>query len=168
MKEKALMTAPFNIAQSQTSVQPSASQDETAIRHLFQNLIISWNKGDAQAYAAQFTEDSDYIAFDGSHFKGRKANADNHQKLFDSFLKGSTLEGQGITDLRFLSPEVALLHMIGTVKLKWQKKPAPGRLSIQTLVAVKQDGEWKFAAFHNSRIQKRTWLETLLLMLGRK
>jgi uncharacterized protein (TIGR02246 family) len=146
----------------------SKASDGAAIRQLFQNMITSWNKGDGEAYAAQFTEDSDYIAFDGTHFKGRKANAENHQKLFDSFLKGSTLEGQRVTDLRFLTPDVALLHMMGTVKLKWQKKPAPGRFSIQTMVAVKQNGEWKFAAFHNSRIQKRNWLMNLLLILGRK
>lgn len=144
------------------------AKDETALRQLFQNLVTSWNNGDGQAYAANFTEDSDYIAFDGTHFKGRKANADNHQKLFDTFLKGSTLEGQSITQLRFLTPEVALLHMTGTVKLRWQKKPSPGRLSIQTLVAVKQKDEWKFAAFHNTRIQKRNWLQTLLLMVGKK
>ncbi len=161
-------TAFTSTAQSYTPIQSTISQDEVAIRRLFQNLITSWNKGDGQAYASQFTEDCDYIAFDGSHFKGRKANAETHQKLFDTFLKGSTLEQQRITDLRFLTPEVALLHMVGTVKLKWQKKPAPGRLSIQTLVTVKQNGDWKFAAFHNSRIQKRNWLETLLLMLGRK
>jgi uncharacterized protein (TIGR02246 family) len=145
----------------------STTHDEAAIRELFENLLTSWNKGDTHAYAAQFTEDSDYIAFDGTHFKGRRVNAENHQKLFDTFLKGSTLEGQQITQLRFLTAEVALLHMTGTVELRWQKKPAPGRLSIQTLVAVKQRGEWKFAAFQNTRIQKRNWLETLLLVLGR-
>jgi uncharacterized protein (TIGR02246 family) len=146
----------------------SKASDEDAIRQLFQNLVTSWNKGDGGAYAAQFTEDSDYIAFDGTHFKGRKANAENHQKLFDTFLKGSTLEEQRITDLRFITPDVALLHMVGTVKLRWQKKPAPGRSSIQTLIAVKQNGEWKFAAFQNTRIQKRNWLMNLMLRMGRK
>ncbi len=146
----------------------TTKSDEATIRQLFQNLVSSWNRGDGGAYAAQFTEDSDYIAFDGTHFKGRKANAENHQKLFDTFLKGSTLEEQRITDLRFLSPDVALLHMVGTVKLRWQKKPAPGRLSVQTLVAVKQNGEWKFAAFHNSRIQKRNWFMSLMLRMGHK
>jgi uncharacterized protein (TIGR02246 family) len=150
------------------SDQSTAFQDEVAIRQLFENLVTSWNKGDGEGYAAQFTDDSDYIAFDGTHFKGRKANADNHQKLFDTFLKGSTLEQQRVTDLRFLSPDVALLHMVGTVKLKWQKRVAPGRFSIQTLVAVKQNGAWKIAAFHNTRIQKRNWLMNLLLLLGRK
>ncbi len=153
---------------SYTSNQSEVSQDEVAIRQLFQNLISSWKKGDGEAYAAQFTEDSDYIAFDGSHFKGRKANADHHQKLFDTFLKGSTLEKQQITSLRFLTPEVAVLHMVGTVKLHWQSKPSSGRFSIQTLVAVKQKSEWKFAAFQNTRIQPPNPIHTLMLMLGRK
>jgi uncharacterized protein (TIGR02246 family) len=152
-----------------TSANRSATtQDEAAIRQLVENLVSNWKKGDGGAYAAQFTEDSDYIAFDGTHFKGREANAEAHQKLFDTFLKGSTLEQQRITDLRFLKPEVAVLHMVGTVKLKWQKKPAPGRLSLQTLVAVKENTEWKFAAFHNTRIQKRNWFMNLLMIVGRK
>ncbi len=164
------MTSPSvsSATQRQVFKQSTIFQDEIAIRQLFENLIKSWNKGDGEAYASQFTEDSDYIAFDGTHFKGRRANADNHQKLFDTFLKGSTLEQQRITDLRFLVPDVALLHMVGTVNLKWQKRVAAGRFSIQTLVAVRQNGEWKFAAFQNTRIQKRNWLQTLLLMLGKK
>jgi uncharacterized protein (TIGR02246 family) len=88
--------------------------------------------------------------------------------LFDTFLKGSTLEGQGIDSLRFLKPDVALLYASGTVKLRWQSKPSPGRRSIQTLVAVREGEGWRFAAFHNTRIQKWTWLGNLLLILGRK
>lgn len=142
--------------------------DEAAVRRLFQQLIACWNRGDGSAYAALFTEDSDYVAFDGTHFRGRQVNADNHQRLFDTFLKGSTLEGQEINRLRFLTPDVALMHTTGTVKLRWQSRPAPGRRSIQTLVAVREGDGWRFAAFHNTRIQKRTWLGNLLLMLVRK
>ncbi len=146
----------------------SETNDEAMVRHLFDQLIACWNRGDGYAYAALFTEDSDYVAFDGTHFRGRQANAQNHQKLFDTFLKGSTLEGQEINRLRFLTSDVALLHTTGTVKLRWQSKPAPGRRSIQTLVAVRESEGWRFAAFHNTRIQKRTLVGTLLLMLGKK
>lgn len=146
----------------------SRAEDEGSVRQLFQQLIACWNRGDGQAYAALFTENSDYVAFDGTHFRGRQANADNHQKLFDTFLKGSTLEGQGIDRFRFLTPDIVLLHATGTVKLRWQSKPTPGRRSIQTLVAVREGEGWRFAAFHNTRIQRRNPLGTLLLMLGRK
>ena len=151
----------------QTSSAPQAN-DEAIVRHLFDQLIACWNRGDGCAYAALFTEDSDYVAFDGTHFRGRQANAQNHQKPFDTFLKGSTLEGQKINRLRFLTPDVALLHTTGTVKLRWQSKPAPGRRSVQTLVAVREPEGWRFAAFHNTRIQKRNAFANLLLVLGKK
>lgn len=158
---------PIPVLTQAVSPGPQAA-DEAAVRRLFRELIDCWARGDGHAYAALFTEDSDYIAFDGTHFRGRQANAVNHQKLFNTFLKGSTLAGQRIDRLRFLTPDVALLHMTGTVKLRWQSRPAPGRRSIQTLVAVKESEQWLFAAFHNSRIQKRNAFANLLLMLGRK
>lgn len=151
---------------STTPHYPTSPADQAALRDLFQGLIDSWNSGSGDAYAAQFTEDSDYIAFNGEHFKGRRKNAEVHQKLFDTFLKGSTLEGQDISSLRLLTPEVAILHAIGTVKLRWQKHPAPGRKAVQTLVAVKRDRTWRFAAFHNSRIARPNLLNTF--MLGRR
>lgn len=153
---------------STTPPYPISHADQAALHDLFQGLIDSWNSGSGDAYAALFTEDSDYIAFNGERFKGRQKNADVHQKLFDTFLKGSTLEGQHISSLRFLTPEVALLHATGTVKLRWQKRPAPGRKSVQTLIAVKRGGTWHFAAFHNSRIERPNPLNTLMLMLGRR
>jgi uncharacterized protein (TIGR02246 family) len=149
------------------TLDPPAKTDETAIRQLFTRLEEAWNAGDATAYGECFTPDSDYITFDGSHVQGRDANADAHRKLFETFLKGSKLTGQ-ISDLRFLSPDVAVLHATGNVKLRWQSRPAPGRESIQTYVAVKQDGAWRFAAFHNSRILQRDWYHYLGLILGRR
>lgn len=158
----------LNPVLEQAASPATRAADEAEVHQLFQRLIACWNCGDGHTYAALFTEDSDYVAFDGTHFRGRQANAQNHQKLFDTFLKGSTLEGQGIDRLRFLTPDVALLHTTGTVKLRWQSKPAPGRRSIQTLVVVREPEGWRFAAFHNTRIQKRTLVGTLLLMLGKK
>jgi uncharacterized protein (TIGR02246 family) len=146
---------------------PAIASDETAIRQLFMNLEHAWNAGDAIAYGACFTEDSDYVTFEGGHLQGRAANTNAHQKLFETFLKGSKLEGQ-ITDLRFLASDVAVLHATGNVKLRWQSRPAPGRKSIQTYVAVKQNGMWRFAAFHNARIAQRDWYHYLGLILGKR
>ncbi|MFZ0512980.1 MAG: hypothetical protein WAM14_15335 [Candidatus Nitrosopolaris sp.] len=42
--------------------QPSASEshDELVIRGLYQQMIDGWNKGNGQAFAAPYTEDSDF------------------------------------------------------------------------------------------------------------
>lgn len=146
---------------------PVRTSEETAILKLVVALEARWNAGDGTGYADLFTEDADYVAFNGAHAKGRFENARNHQQLFDTWLKDSVLEGE-IKDLRFLTPEVALLHLVGNVRLRWQRTPNPARDSIATLIAVKGNGEWRFAAFHNTRIERPSVLTKLMLMLGRK
>lgn len=130
------------------------SADEAAIRDLFRKLLDDWGRGDGYAYGSRFTEDADYVAFDGTHTKGRQEIAASHQQLFDKWVKGTKLVG-GIESIRFLSPEVTLVHATGSTIFPGEDKPRPSRDSIQTLVAVKRDGAWIFTAFQNSRIVRR-------------
>jgi uncharacterized protein (TIGR02246 family) len=135
--------------------------DETAIRELFQHLLDAWGNGDATAYAAQFTEGAEYVTFDGSHVKGRAAITTSHQPLFARWLKGTRLVGK-IISLRFVNADVALVHATGSTVFPGEAKSRPSRDSIQTLVATKHDGTWRFAAFHNTRIQRRSPLQWFL------
>ena len=92
------------------------------------------------------------IGFDGTHFKGRQEIAPFHQQLFDNkWLKGSRLVGQ-VKDVRFLSPDVALMHAVGGTVLRGKSKPVPERDSIQTLVATHKEGEWRLATSQNTRL----------------
>ena len=50
----------------------SRSDDEAAIRRLYEQAMDAWNKGSGEAFAAVFTEDGHLVAFDGSTFKGAK------------------------------------------------------------------------------------------------
>lgn len=92
------------------------------------------------------------IAFDGVNQKGRAAILASHQPLFTRWLKGSRLTGQ-IDSLRLLAPDVALIHASGSILDRGRTTPAPERASSQTLVATKEAGEWRFVAFHNTRIR---------------
>ena len=127
------------------------SRDEAAVYALYQELMDGWNQGSGDAFAAVFTEDGDLVAFDGTHFKGRQEIAPFHQQLFDKWLKGSRLVGE-VKDVRFLSPDVALMHAVGGTVMRGKTDPVPERDSIQTLVAIRQDGEWRLAAFQNTRL----------------
>jgi uncharacterized protein (TIGR02246 family) len=127
------------------------SADEAAVRALYQQLMDGWNQGSGAAFASVFTEDGDLIGFDGTHFNGRQEIAPFHQQLFDKWLKGSRLVGQ-VKDVRFLSPDVALMHAVGGTVMRGKTDPVPERDSIQTLVAIRQDGEWRLAAFQNTRL----------------
>lgn len=126
--------------------------DEAAIRDLLRSLLDDRARGDGEAYGSRFTDDADYVAFDGSHTRGRREIAASHQKLFDTYLKGTRLTGR-IESLRFLGPEVALVHASGGPVMRGKAEPAPERDSVQTLVATKHGGEWRSAAFHNSRVR---------------
>jgi uncharacterized protein (TIGR02246 family) len=119
----------------------NSAKDETAIRGLYEQLMDGWNKGNADAFAAPFTVDADFIAFDGTRFRGRRVIASSHQPLFNSWLKGSRLTGE-VTSLRFLTPEVALMHALGGTIMPGKSAPSPERDSIQTLVVVKHDEAW--------------------------
>ena len=130
----------------------SQSDDEAAVRGLYEQLMDGWNQGSGAAYAAVFTEDGDLIGFDGTHLKGRQEIAPFHQRLFETYLKGTRLVGQ-VTGGRFLSPDVALMHAVGGTVMRGKSKPSPARDSIQTLVAVKRGGEWRLAAFQNTRVR---------------
>jgi len=139
--------------------------DVAAVRTLLQQFYDAW--GDADAYASVFTEDADYIAFDGTHAKGRHAIAESHRPLFERFFKGSRLFGES-SAIRFLAPDVALIQSKGAVLRAGQQRPSRRRMSVQTVVAVKQADGWRLAAFHNTRYRPfaQTLVGKLVILVG--
>ena len=111
--------------------------DEAKIRALFDDLLADWGRGDGQAYGSRFTEDADYVAFDGTHTRGRAEISASHQELFERFLQGTQLTGR-LLSIEFLSPDVALIHATGGTIMRGKSRPSPERDSIQTLVAVRE------------------------------
>ncbi|MFQ4146023.1 SgcJ/EcaC family oxidoreductase [Chlorogloeopsis sp. ULAP02] len=139
--------------------------DETAIRAVVQQMVDAWRRSDGTAYAAVFTEDADYIAFNGTHFKGRQEIASSHQQLFDTFLRGTDLKGE-IKSMRFLSSEIALVHANYRIVDSWRTEVSSMRESIETFVAVKRDNGWILTAFHITRVQHRNWLQWVLCVIA--
>lgn len=128
------------------------SADEAAVRVLYRRLMDGWNEGSGEAFAAPFAKDGDLVAFDGTHFKGRREIVPFHQQLFQTYLKGTRLVG-AVQDVRFLSNDVALMHAVGGTVMRGKSTPSPKRDSIQTLVAVRISGSWQLATFQNTRIR---------------
>ncbi len=119
------------------------SENEATIRSLLARLAEAWARGDAEAYAECFTEDSDYVTFHGMHLRGRAENRESHAPLFRGVLKGTRID-PSITDLSFLAPGVALVHTASSARGK----------SLQTFVMVKREGQWQIRAFHNTRFRR--------------
>jgi uncharacterized protein (TIGR02246 family) len=131
----------------------SSDSDEKSIHALYFQMMDGWNNGSGEAFAAPFEEDGEQIAFDGTHFRGRQDIASFHQQLFDTFVKGSRLVGK-VRSVRFLTPDVAIMHTIGGTIMADQTDIEPERNSVQVFTVKKDDkGNWHIAAFANIRAQ---------------
>jgi uncharacterized protein (TIGR02246 family) len=125
--------------------------DEESAHQKVKAAEDGWNSRDPEKVAQAYTEDSEWRNRD-EFFKGREEIAPFHKQLFEKWLKGTRLVGR-VEDVRFLSPDVALMHAVGGTVLRGNSEPSPERDSIQTLVAVRQEGgAWRLAAFQNTRL----------------
>src|SRR3954465_6214821 len=100
------------------AVAPAA--DEAAIRGLEGAQQDAWNRHDAKAYAALFTEDGDCVNVVGWWWKGR---AEIEQKLTDAYLfvfkeSALTIKDSDI-DVKFPAPGVAV------APVRWTMTGAP-------------------------------------------
>ncbi|MGW5310936.1 SgcJ/EcaC family oxidoreductase [Nocardia thailandica] len=129
--------------------------DEAAIRALFDRFLAAWTANDAAAFGALFTEDSDYVSYDGTRATGRAAHQDNHDRLFRGVLAGSALVGE-IESVRPVTADVALVHGNASVLMPWRRRLPRRRLSRQTLVLVRTAAGWRISAIHNGRVRPVT------------
>lgn len=126
--------------------------DDERLTALFGRMCRAWSDGDAVSYGACFTEDCDYVSFDGSRAQGRASMVDSHDKLFRGVLFGSALVGD-VESIRYLSDDVALLYGTGSVQVAWRSRPPSRRLTRNTIVAVRTVEGWRFTAIHNGRVR---------------
>lgn len=130
--------------------QESELSTEAAVREVLNGLSDPWDRGDGPGYASVFTDEASYVTIDGTTYRGRADIARGHQDIFDTFFKGSTLHGH-VLDVRFVAPDVAVALRTGSVQTAEQPQP-PSPESVQTFVVVKQDRDWKIAAFQNTTL----------------
>src|ERR1022692_1704132 len=125
------------------AVYPQASPDETAVRNIIQEEIAAWNSGDAAAFSRHFAADGTFTNIRGQFFIGREAFMERHDFI----------------SLKFVRPDVAIVETLTAVI--GVQKPLPGtstddkgRLRSRLLqVMVKDGGEWKIVAFHNTDVR---------------
>jgi uncharacterized protein (TIGR02246 family) len=129
------------------------SAERRAILELGQALQDAWNRGDAAGYASLFTDDADFVAWNGSRGHGRQAIEDGHRRLFDGPLAGSrmVLVDDDTESLRFIRPDVAIMVTSGAVTPAGQSATSPDHQSVQTFVLIKSGDRWRIAAFQNTR-----------------
>lgn len=122
--------------------------DEQAIRALIDRQVTAWAAGDPAAYASVFTTDADYITFLGSRHVGRDAIAASYVPLFRKLLNRTQLRVD-IAGIRFLRPDVALIHANASV-VRAGRRPSRRNGRVNTSVAVRTDGRWQLVASQNT------------------
>lgn len=139
------------------------SAERRAIHQLGQALQDAWNRGDAAGYASLFTDDADFVAWNGTHGRGRQVIEDGHRRLFDGPFAGSRMvlvddyaESGPPQSLRFAGPDVAIMVTSGAVTLASQSATGPDHQSVQTFVLIKNGNRWQVTAFHNTRQQAQS------------
>lgn len=131
-------------------------EDRDGIAGLPSAMTAAWNAGDAEAYGALFTSNSDYVAFDGTRLRGRHQNVEHHLRLFETVLRDTRLRFEGAPEIRLLTADVAIMHACGSVLLPWQNQVPKARRSIQTYVVRRTVSGWRIEAFHNTRCKPLT------------
>jgi uncharacterized protein (TIGR02246 family) len=140
------------------AVYPQGSADETAVRNIIQEEIAAWNSGDAAAFSRHFAADGTFTNIRGQFFTGREAFMERHDFIFKGVYRGTTMK-QDVVSLKFVRPDVAIVETLTAVI--GVQKPLPGtstddkgRLRSRLLqVMVKDGGEWKIVAFHNTDVR---------------
>ena len=128
----------------------TASDDESSIRQVQASQANAWNRHDAAAYAALFTEDGDCVNVVGWWWKGRVQIENKLNAAFAFVFHESQLT---ITDtsVRYLSPTIAVAHVSWTMT---GAKTPPGmpepRQGIQIQVLQKKAGHWLIQSFQNT------------------
>lgn len=154
----------MRIHQHGAQLHPSDAEE---VRGLYMRAMDGWNRGSGEAFGAPFAAECDFVAFDGTRYRGRDEIVRVHDPLFKTHLKGTRLVGD-VADVRFVGNDVAVIHAYGGTVRRGESAPAPERDSIQTLVAVRRDGRWQLVAFQNTRVRPigRNHLGTLLWLVS--
>ncbi len=131
---------------------PTAAQSK--IGAVLAALQASWNRHDMAAFAAQFSEDADFVNVVGMHLRGRAAIEAQHVAIHQTVFRGSQLRTLD-QSVRLLTPQVALAHvsweMTGHDMSHVKNWTLPEvRKGVLTAVLVSESDTWRIAALHNT------------------
>lgn len=133
------------------SPQTPALESEVPIFNLYRQVLEAWNRQDAHAFAALFSEDSNVIGFDGSQMNGR---AEIELTLSGIFTHHKTAAYVAkVREVRFITPQVALLRAVVGMIPPGGADLNPAVNSIQSLLAVLQNNQWFITLFQNTPAQ---------------
>jgi uncharacterized protein (TIGR02246 family) len=121
---------------------------EEAVKGLYKDLLNSWNQYSAAGYAELFMDNGSLVGFDGSQANSRQEIYNHLSQIFVHHRPASYV--YIIREVRFVTPDVAILRAVAGMVPPGQDDIKPDVNAIQTMVAVKDAGEFLIAMFHNT------------------
>jgi uncharacterized protein (TIGR02246 family) len=154
-------------SQTRSQVAPSASsagnsEEEKAIRSAIASFAEAFQKGDAKAIAALFTDDGEAVDAEGGTIQGKEAIAEHYSARF-SASPGDKMETT-VEAIKFLAPGVARETGVAKHTPSGGDTPTTRRYSA---IHVKQGGSWLLASVrelaggelsHHERLKELEWL----------
>lgn len=122
--------------------------DEYNVRVLYKSLLENWNTHNATAFANLFARDGSVVGFDGSQLNGQQEINDELTKIFASHKVSSYVSI--IREVRVLSATVFLLRAVAGMVPPGKSAINPEVNAIQTLCALKEQGQFRIAMFQNT------------------
>lgn len=115
---------------------------EAALRR----IVAAWDAGDADAFAAEFTDDASYVIYTGTAYTGRRVIAASHEPVLRKWRKGSRMEVR-VRSARLLADGVAVVVTDGGIGTRRRIR----RDKVQTFTFVRTGDAWRCAAFQNTK-----------------
>ena len=134
-----------------TDAAKTQAENEAAVRENVKQMEAGWNAKKGEQFARPFTEDADYVVINGLYIKGRTTIGKSHQQIFDTIYKNTTLS-LSVRQVRFLRPDVALVHVDGHLEGVKSGGHAASNASM-TLVMTRGKEGWQIAAFQNTEVE---------------
>ncbi len=128
----------------------SASDTSTSaeISALYQKLLDSWNRRNAEDFAAMFEDDAYCVGFDGSPMNSRAQIEKELRPIFADHPTAAYVAK--IRDINLIAPDVALLRAVAGMVPPGKSDIMPERNAMQTLVAARHGSQWRIALFQNT------------------
>jgi uncharacterized protein (TIGR02246 family) len=145
-RARALLAAWLLLSACVSPGEPSAAADEAAIREVIAALDRDLT-GDSDAWSAHFADDADYTTWTGARHQGRAAIRAEHARLLRGLYQ-NTHQRYEIASLRFLRPDVAVVHLHASVAPRGEPFP-PDPMALPVLVLTRESSRWRVAVFHN-------------------
>jgi len=128
------------------------AKEENAILELNAAVEAAWNRHDAATMDKDFVEDCDFVNVFGEWIRGRDNLVKIHSALFTGPLR-ENYKRINIEKLRFVRPDVAVVHVRGRNTDREGKLIEGNKSSIGVLVMVKEQGKWWIVAGQNTEVR---------------